>query len=151
MKIILSLFVVLIACVGTFNVVTSEPRHSTEKEMRYALNEAVHSVIKTDNYFSSVENKSYTQIADQIKICENELEQIKLIRKINLGYESNIIVALAQIIVMSRNNFLHSTQSYIVAFKAGDKADCEYYFNKAAQEYTDAEKYRKQFREYTGY
>lgn len=118
MKIILSLFVVLIACVGTFNVVTSEPRHSTEKEMRYALNEAVHSVIKTDNYFSSVENKSYTQIADQIKICENELEQIKLIRKINLGYESNIIVALAQIIVMSRDNFLHSTQSYIVAFKA---------------------------------
>ena len=133
-----------------FSTATAQPRHSTEKELAYAMNEAVHSVIKSDYYFSPIENKNYPQIVNQIKICESELESIKLVRTMNLGYEGNTIVALAQIVIMNRNNCLHSVYRYIKAINEGNKADTEYYKNAATLEYADAEKYRKQFKEYTG-
>ena len=133
-----------------FSTVTAQPRHSTEKELLYAMNEAAHSVLKTDYYFSPIENKNYPQIVNQIKICESELENIKLVRTMNLGYEGNTLVALAQIVIMNRNNFLHSVYYYIKAVKEGNKADMEYYKNAATLERSDAEKYRQQFRECTG-
>ena len=129
-------------------------RHSTPEEMRYALNESVHVVRKTDGYFSIFSNNpDYGVLHSQLEICRSSLRKIQSIRELDLvgGREARTCVALALIILLNRESFLEHCISAVQARLRKDDEDFRYYHQKAMADYAEAEKWRAKFKADYGY
>ena len=151
-KFILYFGITLVALFFNFSYVNAS-RHSSAEEMNYALNQSVNSLRKTDDYASVLTRADYNFFIGKKKICYEEFDFIRTIRSSgNIGgQEAATCLASAYLILMLRKQFFDSIESYVQAFQSGDESGKRYYEGQYREFYSQAEKWRTQFRQNYGY